>query len=92
MFTYVFALLAIVLFFYEPLTQLISPGPAQIRRAPRPQINPDLLALEPHAPNGTAPDCASHWYNVHIFSKAPLVIYIENLLSKDERAHLLEIR
>ncbi|KAI0013715.1 hypothetical protein F4779DRAFT_640168 [Xylariaceae sp. FL0662B] len=88
MFPYVVAGLAFLLFFYTPITQYLSPGPRAIpRTTPRPRINESLLAADDAAPPACPPDA----YAVHIFSKAPLVIYVENFLSEEERAHLLEI-
>ncbi|KAK4249617.1 hypothetical protein C7999DRAFT_39280 [Corynascus novoguineensis] len=88
MFTYLLALVPVLLFFSNPITQLFSSSPPRIHRLPRPQLNEDLLALESPL-NETS--CPSHPYTVHIFSRAPLVLYIENFLSADERTHLLEI-
>ncbi|KAI1777829.1 hypothetical protein F4818DRAFT_326844 [Hypoxylon cercidicola] len=89
MFSYVVGGIAIFLFAYNPVLQYLSPGPSRLPRTPRPRINESLLAID--GPNSTALDCPPDSYSVHIFSKAPLVIYIENFLSQDERAHLLEI-
>lgn len=93
MFSYVVAVLAILLLLYDPLTQYLTAGtePRRLPRTPRPRINESLLAID--TGNETAPlDCAPDAYAVHILSKAPLVVYIENFLSLDEREHLLEIR
>lgn len=99
MLSYALTVLA-VLALYNPIIQLLSSEPSsattattlppQIRRTPRPQVNETLLALE--LTNGTALKCPEDLYSVHIFSKEPLVVYIENFLSADERSHLLEIR
>ena len=35
--------------------------------------------------------CTHPPYTIHLFSKVPLVIYISNFLTADERAHLQEI-
>lgn len=92
--SYAIGLLACVLVLYTPLSQLLqSSGPAapqqRIRRTPRPAINESLLALDDWPGNLT---CGTDTYAVHLFSKAPLVIYIEGFLDASERAHLLEIR
>ncbi len=88
MFTYLLALVPFLLYFSDPLLQLFSPSPPQIRRLPRPQLNEDLLALESTS-NYTCPPDA---YTVHVYSRAPLVLYVENFLFPSERTHLLEIR
>ncbi|KAI3394167.1 hypothetical protein diail_3177 [Diaporthe ilicicola] len=88
MLSYIVAVLAFVLL-YNPITQLLSPATPQIRRTPRPQVNETLLALEDVA-NQTL-QCPGDSYSVHIFSKQPLVIYIENFLTAGERSHLLDI-
>jgi prolyl 4-hydroxylase len=93
LFSYAIGLLACTLVLYSPLSQLLySPYAAvapQMRRAPRPAINESLLALDDWSGNLS---CERHGYAVHLFSKAPLVFYIEDFLSPSERAHLLEIR
>lgn len=91
MFSYVIGGIAIFLFAYNPIVQYLnlSSEPSRLPRTPRPRINESLLAID--GPNQTAPNCAPDAYSVHILSKAPLVIYIENFISQDERDHLLEI-
>lgn len=80
-----------MLVLYTPLSQLLlSPAAApQIPRTPRPAINESLLALDDWHGNLS---CEADGYAAHLFSKAPLVVYIEGFLSTSERAHLLEIR
>lgn len=93
MFSYAVGLLACLLVLYTPLSQLLfgqSPSTApRIRRTPRPAINESLLALDDWTGNLT---CGEDQYSVHLFSKEPLIIYIESFLTKKERAHLLDIR
>lgn len=92
MFSYVVAFLAFLVL-YNPIVQMLSPAPApvsRIHRMPRPRVNEALLALE--EANWTALRCPEDSYSVHIASKEPLVVYIENFLAADERSHLLEIR
>ncbi|XXH04763.1 protease B nonderepressible form [Hypoxylon texense] len=89
MFSYVVGGLAIFLVAYNPIVQYLSPEPSRLPRTPRPRINESLLAID--GPNQTAPSCPPDSYSVHILSKAPLVIYIENFLLEEERSHLLEI-
>ncbi|KAI0512668.1 2OG-Fe(II) oxygenase family oxidoreductase [Xylaria bambusicola] len=92
MFSYVVAGLAVLLLLYDPLNQYLTAGrePRRLPRTPRPRINESMLAID--TGNETAPlNCAPDAYAVHILSKAPLVVYIENFLSLDEQEHLLEI-
>jgi hypothetical protein len=88
MFNYLLALVPILLFFANPISQLFSPSTPRIHRLPRPQLNEDLLAIEEPS-NYT---CPPHSYTVHVVSRAPLVLYIEDFLTLEERRHLLEIR
>ena len=98
MFPYVVAALACLLFFSNPLLEYIyGPDYQQqqqqqqkriIPRTPRPRLNESLLAMDDGAELSCPPDA----YVVHVFSKAPLVLYVENFLSEEERTHLLEIR
>lgn len=94
MFSYIVGLVACVVLFYNPISQLLSPEAVpQIRRMPRPQLNTELLALEDEGiANATIAGCPADAYSVHIYSREPLVLYIEGFLSAEERAHLLDIR
>ncbi|KAH8673937.1 2OG-Fe(II) oxygenase family oxidoreductase [Xylariales sp. PMI_506] len=89
MFVYIVGGISILLFFYTPIVQFFSTEPARLPRTPRPSINESLLAID--AANDTTLACPLDAYSVHILSKAPLVVYIENFISDDERNHLLEI-
>ncbi|OLN88233.1 putative prolyl 4-hydroxylase 3 [Colletotrichum chlorophyti] len=89
MISYVVGLVAFVVFFFDPIARLLAPSGHRIVRSPRPQMNESLLAVE--NPNDTALSCPPDTYSVRIFSKEPLVLYIENFLSPAERAHLLDI-
>ncbi len=44
----------------------------------------------PLSDNGAASEykCDDVPYKMHVFNKSPLVIYIENFITPDERAHL----
>lgn len=91
MLTYIVALVAFVVFFSDPLLRMLSPsGSRRVVRTPRPPINESLLAIE--HPNATVLSCPPDTYTVHIFSKEPLVLYIEGFVSPHERAHLLDVR
>ncbi|CAN8096584.1 unnamed protein product [Discula destructiva] len=86
LFAYAVGLLACVLVYYSQ-----SPATAtqrQMRRTPRPAINESLLALDDWHGNLS---CGADGYTVHLFSKAPLIVYVEGFLSASERAHLIEI-
>ncbi|KAL5614815.1 hypothetical protein BROUX41_004904 [Berkeleyomyces rouxiae] len=63
-------------------------GSRTLSRAPLPTLNEDLLAIP--SVNDTL-GCPADQYAVHIFSKAPLVIYIENFLTTTDRVHLLGV-
>lgn len=91
MISYLLPLLAFALFFYNPIYDFLTAAPPQqVRRTPLPQINTELLALE--SSNETSSKCGADLYSIHVFSRDPLVIYIENFLSLAERRHLLDIR
>ncbi|KAK0710887.1 hypothetical protein B0H67DRAFT_667875 [Lasiosphaeris hirsuta] len=90
MLSYVVALVAFLLFFFNPLMQLLNPSAPRIHRTPRPQLRDELLALEPVNSTNQL-ECGPDSYSVHVFSREPLVIYIENFLALEERQHLLEI-
>jgi prolyl 4-hydroxylase len=89
MFSYIIGLVACVIFFYNPLMQMLSTSPPRLIRTSRPPLNHELLALE--SPNETSL-CKLDAYQIHVFSREPLVLYIESFLTPDERQHLLEIR
>jgi len=93
MFSYVVALIPFFLILYNPIVQLLAPRAAPaIRRTPRPQLNEDLLALETPAQQLNASQCPPDSFSVHIFAREPLVLYIEDFLSLDERRNLLALR
>ncbi|ROT35919.1 hypothetical protein SODALDRAFT_54349 [Sodiomyces alkalinus F11] len=89
MFSYIIALIAFILVFSNPITKLFFPTSSLPSHSARPQLNESLLALE--SPNDAALSCNEDAYSVHILSSAPLVLYIENFLTQDERSHLLDI-
>ena len=98
MFPYIVAGLACLLFFWGPFLEYLSSSTPSayggrgrvIPRTPRPAINESLLALEDDDDKGLR--CPPDRYVVHVLSKAPLVLYVEDFLSEDERAHLLDVR
>lgn len=82
--------MAFAFHFYNPIHDFLT-APPQLHRTPLPQINTELLALEANR-SGEASKCGPDSYSIHVFSREPLVVYIENFLSLEERKHLLEIR
>lgn len=94
MFSYIIGFVALVVVFYNPIVEMLSHETIpQIRRTPLGRLNTDLLATEDDvAVNGTGLQCPQDAYSVHIYSREPLVLYIEGFLSGEERAHLLDIR
>lgn len=93
MFSYIIGLVAMLVVFYNPIMDLISDETVpQIKRTPLGNLNTTLLALEDDSTkNGTGLQCPQDGYSVHIYSREPLVLYIEGFLSADERVHLLDI-
>ncbi|KAF3345865.1 hypothetical protein EV126DRAFT_408475 [Verticillium dahliae] len=90
MISYLVGLVAFLLFALGPLTQWLSPAPPSSSYAPRPFLNASHLALDDA--DAPAPDCAPDAYAVHIYSRQPLVLYLEGFLTEEERAHMLEER
>lgn len=90
MFSVVVAGVAVLFLLSGPITEWFSPGPGHIPRTPRPRINESLLAID--SVNDTLSTCPPDAYSIHVISKAPLVIYIENFLFPEERQHLLDAR
>lgn len=102
MLSFAVALIGILIVFNSPINTLLFSGVnnqkqcpnqiPQIRRIPLPKLNlkEDLIALEG---NSSLLQCMPHTPApvVHVYSREPLVLYIENFLSLDERHHLLDI-
>jgi prolyl 4-hydroxylase len=89
---YLIALIPAYIFVLAPVSRLIfgtDSDASQNEVLDTSKIDPKLLSL-------ISPDevlnCSSPPYNVHIFSRAPLVIYIESFLSDDEASHLVRER
>lgn len=55
-------------------------------------LNSDVLSLDDGTPFTCDPETSSDAYRLHILSQSPLVIYIEDFLSKKEADHLVNIR
>lgn len=92
MLSYAIGLVAILIFFSDPISQFFYPNrqTARIHHAPKPRLNESLLAID--APNATEPECPPDTYTARILRREPLVVYLENFISQDERQHLLDIR
>ena len=81
---YFLALVPLYIFLYQPLYNMIY-GP--------PPTPPSQLALnESFIALGEPLSCPSHNFDIHIFSREPLIIYITSFLSPEESQHLLAIR
>ncbi len=89
MLSYVVGFVAFLIFFVNPLSQMLFPSNG-VSRTSRPQLNESLIAVD--GPNDTALDCGPDSYSLHVFSTQPLVLYVEKFLSLAEREHLLDIR
>lgn len=90
-------LLLAYVFFGAPLPSFIrSTGTAQDARLSYGKITKENVdwAVETLALPGEKQDlrCSNHSYGAHIFSRDPLVIYMENFLSAAEVAELLKQR
>jgi prolyl 4-hydroxylase len=85
---YIIALLPLYFLVYLPISD-------SIWGAPQRSAGQDVAEL---SLNGTfiatnePVSCPVHHYQTHILYQEPLIIYIENFLSREESAHLLEIR
>lgn len=87
---YLLALLPLYFLVYLPLTSNTPSTHTTSFNAPidATKLNASILALDDN--HNTAPlACPPHTYTTHILSTNPLVVYIKDFLSPDERAHLL---
>jgi prolyl 4-hydroxylase len=83
---YVAVLPPLYLFVYLPIQHMLF-GPAQRPSAPQAvTFNSSFIASDEPV------ECPSHVYNTFILSQEPLIVYIENFLSAQESAHLIQIR
>jgi prolyl 4-hydroxylase len=93
MLSYIVAFVAFLLFFSNPIFDALWSSRRPRANEPLPDHvlrNDSLLALPDESFD--ASECPPHGYTVRIFSRDPLVLYIENFLSEEERHHLMEIR
>ncbi|RAL01751.1 oxidoreductase, 2OG-Fe(II) oxygenase family [Aspergillus ibericus CBS 121593] len=93
--TSLFYLLPLYLFVIAPLLRQLFPVTTNIfdPDADPPDaetditLDPEILSL----PDGIIPTCPEDTYRVHLLSKDPLIIYIEDFLSAEEADHLVKI-
>jgi len=85
---YIFALLPIYVLIYIPLSTILFGTPRLTDTSF--VLNSSFIAIEDSDFNPAS--CPAHTYETHIISQEPLLIYIENFLSLEERAHLITIR
>jgi prolyl 4-hydroxylase len=92
-------LVPIYLFVIAPGLRTLFPGQPPAVFFDDDFYRPDEVApASSSASNKVKPDgsdelnCADDAYRVHLFSRSPLVIYVENFLSRPETDHLLSIR
>ncbi|EAU35189.1 conserved hypothetical protein [Aspergillus terreus NIH2624] len=105
--TSLFYLLPLYLFVLAPLSrQLFPPSPDAVRPSSRtffqdddadltvppedleyPVLDPNILSLD----DGVTVDCPTDAYRLHLLSRDPLIIYIEDFLSDAEADHLARL-
>lgn len=83
---YIFALLPIYVFLYLPVQHMLSDSRDDSAKFRGTAYNASLIASDEPL------DCPAHSYNTLIVSRQPLIIYIENFLTREESKHLLDIR
>lgn len=88
--SYIFALLPLYILLYLPLSNLLFPRP--ILTTSTFTLNTTFIATEDTDVFNPAASCPPHSYELHILSQEPLMIYIENFLSKEEQEHLVKVR
>jgi prolyl 4-hydroxylase len=89
---YLLALIPAYIFVYSPISRLIFGSLQEEANEPIDisKIDPELLSLI--SPDDPLLNCSSQPYDIHILSRAPLVIYIESFLSDSEASHMVEVR
>ena len=93
MWSYIVGLVACLIIFANPITDLLygkpSGRPASSKLSPRPELNESLLAID--GPDAPALQCPQDTYKARVLRREPLVVYLEDFLSEEERNHLLTI-
>lgn len=87
-------LVPVYLFIVAPGLRTLFPGQPPAVFFDDDFYGPDELApvITETEDSGNELNCADDAYRVHLFSRSPLVIYIEDFLSRTETEHLLAIR
>ncbi|KAK4169530.1 hypothetical protein QBC43DRAFT_307927 [Cladorrhinum sp. PSN259] len=104
MIPYLIALIPFFFLFGDPILEFFSTCGGstdsnntqvkKIHRTPRPKLNTELLALETNdttAEYTCGEEGKNGFYKVHVYSREPLVLYLEGFLTRLERDHLLQI-
>ncbi|PYH92630.1 oxidoreductase [Aspergillus ellipticus CBS 707.79] len=90
-----FYLLPLYLFVLAPLLRQLYPQPTNIFDPDSDAIDAESdISLDPEIlslPDGIIPSCPDDTYRVHLLSKDPLIIYIEDFLSTTEADHLVNL-
>lgn len=93
--TSLFYLLPLYLFVIAPLLRQLFPVTQDIFDPDTDATTESDISLDPEIlslPDGIIPTCPEDTYRVHLLSKDPLIIYIEDFLSTSEADHLVKIR
>lgn len=93
--TSLFYLLPLYLFVIAPLLRQLFPVTQDIFDPDTDATTESDISLDPEIlslPDGIIPTCPEDTYRVHLLSKDPLIIYIEDFLSTAEADHLVKIR
>ncbi|GAQ36540.1 hypothetical protein AtubIFM55763_008325 [Aspergillus tubingensis] len=92
--TSLFYLLPLYLFVIAPLLRQLFPVTQDIFDPDTDATTESDISLDPEIlslPDGIIPTCPEDTYRVHLLSKDPLIIYIEDFLSTSEADHLVKI-
>jgi hypothetical protein len=85
---YAFALIPIYFFVYLPISHMLYGTTLKPSNPNVTDFNFNVSSIASDEPLS----CPPHTYSTYILSQEPLIIYIENFLSKEESVHFLKIR